>query len=77
MNDMIQLAVYVGKLEARLEAMEKQLSARETVPIRLDMGGHDAPDSAEPDDDLASKRLQDGIDSILGYQWPPRKDGRE
>ena len=31
--------------------------------------------AAETPEETAGKRFQQGIDSILGYQWPPAKDG--
>ena len=67
MNKLISLALHVGRLEARLEALEKRLE-----------WGHAATGAdpkAEEDARQAERLLQEGIDNIMGYQWPPRREG--
>lgn len=79
MNEMISLAVYMGKLEARLEALEKRLEGLNDAPkVQLGLGhkeeGED--DLADRDAQLASRLMQEGIDNIMGYQWPPKREGK-
>ena len=74
MDDLISLAIHIGKLEARIEALEKQLSVGETVPVRLDMGEHEPE---EEDEDKYDKRIRDGIASIMGYEYPVQREVRE
>lgn len=74
MNDLISLAIHIGKLEARLEALEKQMNTGEAVPVRLDMGGHEPE---EEEEDKSDKRIRDGIASIMGYEYPVRREVRE
>lgn len=74
MDDLISLAIHIGKLDARLEALEKQMNAGETVPVRLDMGGHEPE---EEEEDKADRRIRDGIASIMGYEYPVRREVHE
>ena len=74
MDDLISLAIHIGKLEARIEALEKQPSVGETVPVRLDMGEHEPE---EEDEDKYDKRIRDGIASIMGYEYPVQREVRE
>lgn len=78
MNEMISLAVYLGKLEARIETLEKRLEGLRDAPrLQLDLRQKaDAEDDlADRDAQLASRMMQEGIDSIMGYQWPPKREG--
>lgn len=70
MFNLIGLAIQVGRLEKRVEELEKQQNSGKSVPVTVNMG-------EAPAEDKAGKLLQDGIDNILGYQWPPRKEARE
>ena len=74
MDDLISLAIHIGKLEARIEALEKQLDGGKPVPVRLDMGEH-GPE--EEDEDKYDKRIRDGIASIMGYEYPVQREVRE
>ena len=81
MNELISLAVYVGRLEARLESLEKRLEDRD-APSKVQLGlGHTVPSAADEGADeaaqLASRLMQEGIDSIMSYQWPPKREGEE
>ena len=67
MNKLISLALHVGRLEARLEALEKRLEWEPPAP--------GADPKAEEDARQAERLLQEGIDNIMGYQWPPRREG--
>lgn len=75
MDDLISLAIHIGKLEARIEAMEKQLDGGKPVPVRLDMGEHEPEE--EEDEDKYDKRILDGIASIMGYEYPVQREVRE
>ena len=73
MNKLISLALHVGRLEARLEALEKR-QERE-VHVELGHAATGADPKAEEDARQAERLLQEGIDNIMGYQWPPRREG--
>ena len=78
MNETIALAIYVGRLEARVEALEKKLAERGPVPsVHLDLGRTETAgdEKAEQDAQTASRLMQEGIDNIMAYQWPPAKGG--
>lgn len=67
MDDLISLAIHIGKLEQRIEALEK--NSQKNVVI---------PPMEETVEDNSERLFQQGIDNILGYQWPPvKKDGDE
>ena len=74
MDDLISLAIHIGKLEARIDALEKQLDGEKPVPVRLDMGEHEPE---EEDEDKYDKRIRDGIASIMGYEYPVQREVRE
>ena len=74
MDDLISLAIHIGKLEARIEALEKQLDGGNPVPVRLDMGEHEPE---EEDEDKYDKRIRDGIASIMCYEYPVQRYVRE
>ena len=77
MNEMISLAIYVGRLEARIEALEKRLDGAEDAPkVRLDLGHSEPAEDELSDKDamLAYKLMQDGIDNIMGYQGPVSRE---
>lgn len=77
MNEMISLAVYLGKLEARIETLEKRLEGLRDAPrLQLDLRQKaDAEDDlADRDAQLASRLMQEGIDNIMGYQWPTKRE---
>ena len=75
MDALISLAIYVGKLEARIESLEKGRKA--------------APEANEPDDAPVleekseereeEKKIMEGMENIFAYEWPPKKkeDGEE
>lgn len=69
MEGIIELAIAVGRLENRISELEKKLAERPAPPIVVDPP---ADDKMTPD-----KLLQQGIDSIMGYQWPPARGGDE
>ena len=75
MNELISLAVYVGRLEARVEALEKR---RETAPpVHMHIGRAEEPqdETADRDAQTAARLLQEGIDSIMNYQGPGKAVG--
>lgn len=77
MNELISLAIYVGRLEARLEALEKRPDVEEAPHVRLGLG-HTEPspdEAADRDAQQAAKLLQEGIDNIMNYQGPGGKGG--
>ena len=75
MDDLISLAIHIGKLEARIDALEKQLDGGKPVPVRLDMGEHEPEE--EEDEGKYDKRIRDGIASIMGYEYPVQREVRE
>ena len=78
MNKLISLALHVGRLEARLEALEKRLEWEPPAPevhVELGHAATRADPKAEEDARQAERLLQEGIDNIMGYQWPPRREG--
>ena len=69
MDDLISLAIHIGKLEQRIEALEKN-SQKNVVFAPVE--------EEESVEDNTERLFQQGIDNILGYQWPPvKKDGDE
>ena len=70
MDGLIELAIAVGRLENRVNELEKLLSEQKPEPApsySINLCGQD-------DDRMsADKLLQQGIDNIMGYQWPPAK----
>ncbi len=71
MDGLIELAIAVGRLEARIDALEKRSYTVDRTPapeIKASFG--DESHEMTPD-----KRLQEGIDNIMGYQWPPAGEG--
>ncbi len=80
MDNTIALAIYIGKLEARVERLEGLLAEREqpissTAPEdgRRAAAEQPAEPSQEAEERLAEKRFQEGMDSILSYEWPVKK----
>ena len=71
MNKLISLALHVGRLEKRLEW---EPPAPE-VHVELGHAATGADPKAEEDARQAERLLQEGIDNIMGYQWPPRREG--
>lgn len=70
MDGLIELAIAVGRLENRVQELEKRLleQKQENAPAySINLGGQE-DDRMSPD-----KLLQQGIDNIMGYQWPPAK----
>lgn len=54
----------VEDLETRVRTLEDELEARK-VELNIETSSN------------ASELLQEGIDSIMGFQWPPIKGGNE
>lgn len=62
----ILLAVY------RIEERQKEILARlQAIEVNAQHG------DTESSVNSASALLQEGIDNIMGYQWPPKKGGNE
>lgn len=68
MSELIELAIAVGRLEARIEALEKRAEPA-PAPLVQPSFGEDAHEMTQ------DKRLQEGLDNIMGYQWPPAGEG--
>lgn len=68
MDSLIELAIYVGRLEQRVKALEEREPKYTVSPVFGDTESH--TEEKSPD-----KLLQEGIDNIMGYQWPPTKAG--
>ena len=75
MDAVIELAIAFGRLEQRVNELEKQLqeARKEAVPVSesciATLRGvqvEEKTDEMTPD-----KLIQQGIDNIMGYQWPP------
>lgn len=75
MDGMIELAIAVGRLEQRVNELEKQLQEAKKEPVS-------APEpciatmrcvqaEGKADEMTPDKLIQQGIDNIMGYQWPP------
>lgn len=75
MDPLMELTIYVGRLEQRLHELEEKINSGlccapftgsgETEPAEPEEDGKKSPD----------KLLQEGIDNIMGYQWPPAREG--
>lgn len=83
MEGIIELAIAVGRLENRISKMENTVAdlAKRVSELEKEPEGRPMLSvSLEPpaDDKMTpDKLLQQGIDSIMGYQWPPAKGGNE
>ena len=60
----IELAIRLGKLEARVEALEGK---RRQVPAE--------PETAAEELTESDRKMMEGLENIMSFQWPPRKDG--
>lgn len=76
MEGIIALALAVGRLENRVSMLEQallqsnQAERKEPPPSVTPVFGENSEEMT-PD-----KLLQQGIDNIMGYQWPPVEEGR-
>ena len=70
MDGLIELAIAVGRLEQRIKQLEErtQTAAMNVSPV---FGPEEEEDEEKK---AADKRIQEGIDNIMGYQWPPAKE---
>lgn len=70
MDSLIELAIAVGRLEQRIKQLEErnQAAAMNVSPV---FGPEEEEDEEKK---TADKRIQEGIDNIMGYQWPPAKE---
>lgn len=56
----------------RIEEQQEEILRRlETIEEKVQYG------DTESTANSASALLQEGIDNIMGYQWPPKKGGNE
>lgn len=71
MDGMIELAIAVGRLENRVSELERMLrQTKQDVP--KDPPPVVTPVFGEKEDEMTpDKLIQQGIDNIMGYQWPP------
>lgn len=72
MDSLIELAMYVGRLEQRVKALEER---DEMTKYTVSPVFGDTESSTENGEKTSDKLLQDGIDNIMAYQWPPAKAG--
>ena len=69
----LQLAMALGRLEGRVRALEITLERQS-----LQRPAQPEPCTAEEGDGAQADRLlQQGIDNIMSYQWPPKKEEEE
>ena len=80
MDHVIQLAVYAGKLEARLEALEARVKELEEEPAGNVFQVNTAPESPVPEPAeeperpfrMDDKKMQEGLSNILAYTGAPQ-----
>lgn len=72
MDGIVELAVLVGRLQSRIEALEKRLSDAGQPVYQTAENQEASPDSGE--ELSADKLFQQGINNIVGFQWPPRRE---
>lgn len=87
MDSLISIAIHIGKLEARIQALEARMEPRvapegktggKTPGFREEEAVCDGDTERTEEERQAEKRFQEGIDNILGYEWPMRKgDGKD
>lgn len=76
MDGIIELAIAVGRLENRVSELEKlvrqakQAAPQDPPPVVTPVFG-EKEEEMTPD-----KLIQQGIDNIMGYQWPPAGEGK-
>ena len=74
MDGIMELAIAVGRLAQRVDMLEallreKNLHTAQREFVQFDQNApEDGPTSKQ------DKLLQQGIDNIMGYQWPPAKE---
>ncbi|OUN12145.1 hypothetical protein [Flavonifractor sp. An9] len=74
MDGMIELAIAVGRLENRVSELEKLIRQSKQV-VSQDPPPVVTPVFGEKEKEMApDKLLQQGIDNIMGYQWPPAEE---
>ena len=71
MDSMIALAIHVGKLESRIEELERKLLEKSVQPTPV---AHEVELTEEQKEE---QKLMEGFDNLMSYQWPPKKDGEE
>ena len=62
MDSLIELAIYVGRLEQRVKALEEREPKYTAAPVFGDTEARTESGEKSPD-----KLLQEGIDNIMGY----------
>ena len=71
MDGMIELAIAVGRLEQRVNELERQLQEAVSAPEPCIATMHGVQVEEKTDEMTPDKLIQQGIDNIMGYQWPP------
>lgn len=75
MDGIIELAIAVGRIEQRVSELEKQLQEARKEPVSAPepciatLRGVQAEEKT--DEMTTDKLIQQGIDNIMGFQWPP------
>lgn len=76
MDGIMELAVELGKLTHRIEALEKRVLNTEAICCGMKpIGWDDMPEEEEKP--TPDRLLQDGIDAIMSYQSPLEKGGKK
>lgn len=80
MDGIIELAIAVGRLEQRVSELEKLLKEerKEQAAVLNPCVAtlHGAASEETSDEMTPDKLIQQGIDNIMGYQWPPAAEGK-
>lgn len=76
MDGIIELAIAVGRLENRVSELERMLRQAKQDVLK-DPPPVVTPVFGEKEDEMTpDKLIQQGIDNIMGYQWPPAAEGK-
>ena len=74
MDQSLQLAIALGRLESRIHALETALE-RQCGPTEPPQP--EPSPTAQEEGAQTGRLLQQGIDNIMSYQWPPKKEEEE
>lgn len=74
MDGIMELAIAVGRLMQRVDVLEALLQEKNLHTTQRKFVQFDQNASEDGPPSKQDRLLQQGIDNIMGYQWPPAKE---